>query len=152
MRLRQLSGFSLAAGLGLLVGAGVVAGCGGSSQSPPSKQEAAATVNAMFEAWNAGDGETTCGYLTPDGQVLMVKYVAPQLHGITGEIDAKTCNGAVEQTAAAKKRRIGEVVSAHDVTISNDGERAHVASRVRGAMTLQDVGGEWRVAVPTFID
>jgi hypothetical protein len=147
-KVRGLASLALAA---LAIGA-----CGDSSDgSNPEvtgtpEEQIAKTVNAMFAAWNAGDGELTCSYLTDRGSELLVR-IAPQLHGLKQKIQVDNCEEAIEKSAAAIEGTIGERASAQQVQINPD-RTASVSSRVRGALTLREVDGEWLVEVPTFID
>jgi len=134
----------------------VLSACGDSSE--PSKPEftgspeeqIAKTVNAMFAAWNAGDGELTCSYLTEDGRNWVLKYV-PQFPFLEEEIDPDSCEDAVEMSRAATEGTYGQHAAAQRVQINPDGT-ASVHSRFRGAVTLREVDGEWLIEVPYFFD
>jgi hypothetical protein len=139
--------------------AAVVGACGDDSEpsdgtkpvtTGSDEEQIAQTVNAMFAAWNDGDGELTCSYLTDRGRELMVK-IASQLHGLDEEIDAASCEEAVEQTAAAIDEEIGQRASPSRVRVEANGTAA-VISRFRGELSLREVDGEWLIEVPTFID
>jgi hypothetical protein len=136
-----------------------IAACGDSSEPSgaskpelkgPDEAQIAKTVNAMFAAWNVGDGELTCSYLTDRGRALLVK-IAAQLHGFDTEIEAESCEAAVEQSAAAIDEEIGQRASPRRVRIDSGGTAA-VLSRFRGELSLRKVDGEWLIEVPTYID
>jgi hypothetical protein len=116
---------------------------------PPEVQIVAA-VNGMFDAWNEGDGELACAYMTEGGQRLAVR-IAPQFHELEEPIDPDTCPEAVEQSAEISDEPIGQVASRDRVELQGK-NRAIVHSEFRGALTVKQVAGEWLVAVPTFID
>jgi hypothetical protein len=133
--------------------------CGDDSEPPDvtkpaitgsDEERIAQTVNALFAAWNNGEGELTCSYLTARGRELMVK-IASQLHGLDEEIHAESCEEAVEQTAAATDEEIGQRASPSRVRVEADGTAA-VISRFRGELSLREVDSEWLIEVPTFID
>lgn len=135
----------------------VATGCGSEEQVPPEppipdgtpRQRIAATVNAMFDAWNNGDGEFACAYMTPRGQRFTAR-IARRLHQLEDDIAPDDCIEAVEGSAAATEETIGQSVTAEAVSI--EGKRASVASRFRGALGVRQLGGVWLVDVPTFID
>jgi hypothetical protein len=146
-------GFRLAAWVSLMVAASVF-GCGdgdGSSTGipadAPDREQVAATVNAMFEAWNAGDGEAACALMTDRGQRLVVKIARRDL-----DSEATACAQAAAEIDAEARRELGEEVTLERIRI--DGHSAWVASDEVGGgeMPLRRVGGTWLVAVPSFVN
>jgi hypothetical protein len=140
----------------LVLGVLLISGCDDAGdetiETAEAREQIAANVNAMFEAWNAGDGESACSYLSDRGQRVMVVIVR-QFHGLKEPARAANCEEAVENSAAATDRGFGERVSAADVYFPGRGHKnAEVASRHRGAVQVQRVGDEWLVVVPAFID
>lgn len=114
------------------------------------REQAAATVNAFFDAWTAGRGPLACSYLTARGRRLVLT-IGPQLHGLSEPIAIESCEQVIRDSAAAVKGPIGEHVSAGQVEI-DPGGTAVVQGRVRGALSLRIERGRWLVEVPTFID
>jgi hypothetical protein len=137
----------------------IVAECGGDDDddglpSPPipegtPREQVAATVNGMFDAWNRGDGELACSYMTRRGQRLAVR-IAQQLQQLEGDIAPDDCVRAIADTAAATDETIGQTAVPENVSI--DGRRAFVASEFRGALRVKRSGGRWLVDVPAYLD
>jgi hypothetical protein len=135
----------------------LVIGCGSEDDADPQppvpdgppKHQIAETVNAMFDAWNDGDGELACEYMTARGQRLAAR-IARQLHQLEGAIDPDGCAEAIEGSAAAIDETIGQTVAPDAVMVQ--GRRGSVASEFRGALAVRQVDGVWLVDVPTFID
>jgi hypothetical protein len=136
----------------------MLAGCEDSEESAPkppapkgpAEVQIVAAVNGMFDAWNDGNGDLACAYMTEGGQRLAIR-IAPQFHDLEEPIDPDTCPEAVEQSADITDEPIGQVVSRDRVELQGD-DRAIVQSEFRGALTVKKVDGEWLIAVPTFID
>lgn len=142
-------------GIGLAVAtlALALSACGGEEPELPTfggtdEEQIAATVNAMFAAIEAGDGETACGLMSERGQRIWVKIVRrnPEIGG-SGE----TCVETVESITADPAQR-GVRVDAKSVEVAPGGDTAQVTNRYGGTLTATFVDDRWLVEVPTFVN
>jgi hypothetical protein len=116
---------------------------------PRSRELVADTVNRMFAAWRAGDGEEACSYMSDFGRDLMPKIAAQ----FRPPVVADTCEEAVAESAARSKGTgIEDRITPDEVTISENPLEAEALGEMRGAVQLQLVEGEWLGAAPYFVD
>ena len=116
---------------------------------PRSRELVAGTVNRMFAAWRAGDGEDACSYMSDFGREAMPRIVAQAKPPVI----ADTCEEAVADSEARYDRIwIDERITPDEVRISDKPLEAEASGDVRGAVQLQLVDGEWLVAAPYFVD
>ena len=116
----------------------------------PPKERIAVSVNGFFDAWNAGDGELACTYLTERGRSLVLRIVR-QAEELEDVGQPESCEDAIEASAEATDERIGQVAVADRVRIDSP-RRAAVMSEFRGELSLRKVDGEWLIDVPAFLD
>jgi hypothetical protein len=124
--------------------------------TPPDRGELAemeriaALVNGFFDAWNEGDGDLACSYLTERGQRLVLRIVR-EAEELQGAADAESCTDAIEASAELTEERIGQSATVDRVRIDSP-KRAAVISRFRGELSLRKVEGEWLIDTPSFFD
>jgi len=130
----------------------IAAGCGGSSgrSAAPitgsAHEQIAATVNAMFGAWKAGDGKTACSLLTQRGRTALVSLARRFSH-----TNATSCEDAVAASAGDVHQPAGPPASPSDASITGP-STAQLNSQFGTAVLLRRVQGIWLIEVPAFIN
>jgi hypothetical protein len=143
----------------LLLIAIVSAGCGSDDDSAPTaaKDEVATLVNDYFTALRAEDGGEACPLLSDRGERLLIR-LAELGSGETVEDCERAASVYGKFLAEADRASDGaakQVFAATDVSLPAEGGspvEAEVDCRVRGAIVVEQVDGEWLISVPACVD
>jgi hypothetical protein len=133
----------------LVIGAGLVVGCGGGdADSSGTAVGAAETANAYLTALENQDGETACSLLTENAQRAAVKVFEGQGDPAYPDVESLDPADCVDAISGIRAEADLPHVEPGDVEISADGTAAEVTFPDGNVLAFVADGDDWMLATP----